>query len=215
MIGLRAAIALSVVYLASAQPVVTRQKVNMTVFYEALCPYSINFFRDQLPVVWPLFEDYLNIELVPYGFAEQSYENDTWYFSCQHGSQECTYNMYHACVLDKLPIVKAVNIIGCLMANEQEQLFFRKCTRKTQETKADIKQCSKGEEGRHLMSGYGNRTRDFQPEIKMMPSIVFNGVYNQTLRDDAVRDLKQVICNFLNPKPLECRTNEETEDYID
>ncbi|EEB20533.1 hypothetical protein Phum_PHUM620270, partial [Pediculus humanus corporis] len=43
--------------------------VNVTVFYESLCPDSIRFIKKQLHPTYSELKDYMNVELVPFGKA--------------------------------------------------------------------------------------------------------------------------------------------------
>ena len=46
------------------------EKVNITVYYESLCPDSIEFITGQLYPTYQSLEKYLNVEFVPFGNAE-------------------------------------------------------------------------------------------------------------------------------------------------
>ena len=86
----------------------------MTLYYETLCPDCRQFVSTQL---WSAFEaigSIMNLTLVPYGNAKETYrqvtnfrkkriffflininflyetkETKLWQFTCQHGSEEC------------------------------------------------------------------------------------------------------------------------------
>ena len=47
-----------------------QEKVNITVYYESLCPDSIEFITGQLYPTYQSLEKYLNVEFVPFGNAE-------------------------------------------------------------------------------------------------------------------------------------------------
>jgi interferon gamma-inducible protein 30 len=72
-------------------------KVNFTLYYETLCPDCRQFMSSQL---WPAYQsilDIVNITLVPYGNAHETYQPATqlYTFVCQHGDQECLGNIIH------------------------------------------------------------------------------------------------------------------------
>ena len=73
--------------------------VNFTLYYETLCPDCREFVSTQL---WSAFQSVgsiMNLTLVPYGNAKETYRQETklWQFSCQHGSEECWGNLLHSC----------------------------------------------------------------------------------------------------------------------
>ena len=84
-------------------------KVTVQLFAESLCPDCINYAQTQLA---PLMADHarlVDLTVYPYGNAEETENSDgTYSFSCQHGNNECTANMYEACAILHFPsIVKA------------------------------------------------------------------------------------------------------------
>ncbi|PSN55774.1 hypothetical protein C0J52_02495, partial [Blattella germanica] len=95
--------------------------VKVSVYYEALCPDSIGFIKNQLYPTWlELTEENLEPDFVPYGKATQRQApNGTWSFQCQHGPQECKSNMEQACALNMLSnnATMQVMFITCVMSS--------------------------------------------------------------------------------------------------
>ncbi|XP_075227783.1 gamma-interferon-inducible lysosomal thiol reductase-like protein isoform X2 [Lycorma delicatula] len=199
---------LVVIIIATASGQHSGSSVNMTIFYETLCPYSMKFFTSQLGPVWKEFNNYINVEFIPYGHANQTYQNGTWNFKCQHGDNECKYNIYHACVINNIKNVdKVVRILTCLMTDKQESRLIDSCMSENtikKNTKDKVTDCSNNNEGRELLSAYGNETNNFQPKVQYVPSPVFNGALKESDRVDAYYNLKEVVCKYLNPKPPQC-----------
>lgn len=95
----------------------------MQLYYESLCPDSISFIKNQLLPNWAEFSDFLEVEFVIYGNAVTTPDpNKRGYsFKCQHGPNECSGNMYQACLLDLIKnipedVQKKVPVIGCIMS---------------------------------------------------------------------------------------------------
>jgi hypothetical protein len=49
----------------------SEQRLPITIYYEALCPDSVKFFKDQLVPTYKDLGKYMDIEFVPYGHAHQ------------------------------------------------------------------------------------------------------------------------------------------------
>jgi len=68
-----------------------------------------------------------------------------------------------------------------------------------------IQDCAEGTQGDELLAAMGTRTLHFTPQITFVPTIAVNGVYNQTDQDQAMSDLKSVICRYIKgTKPAAC-----------
>ena len=52
-----------------------RETVNIQVYYESLCPDSINFITQQLYPTYQTLGKYMNIEFIPFGNADVSFSD--------------------------------------------------------------------------------------------------------------------------------------------
>ncbi len=60
------------------------------------------------------------------------------------------------------------------------------------------------------MHKFATRTRSLRPQHTMVPWLVFNGVYKKELHDEALKDLKGVVCElYKGESPKECRENKQ------
>ena len=90
-------------------------QVNVEIFYESLCPDSKNFFVDTLSPIISQFRPYISITLVPYGKAKTTKTQQSYQFSCQHGSAECQGNLYHNCAQKYITDqVSKIRLISCM-----------------------------------------------------------------------------------------------------
>lgn len=185
--------------------------VKVSVYYESDCPSCREFFKDQLLPTWKLFRRFIDLDLIPYGKASQTRDIKGRYnFECQHGPDECFRNMIQACALDKLwksAPTTAFNFIACYMPKEDKKKYGKKCARRYKIDFKELKKCANSDKGRELLAKLGNRTHEFKPQIKWVPTIVFNDVFSQEDTDDAASDLKKVICRKLNKRPHHCKKN--------
>lgn len=47
-------------------------RLTVSVYYESLCPDSINFITDQLTPAYNDFKDWINLEFIPFGKSSVS-----------------------------------------------------------------------------------------------------------------------------------------------
>lgn len=78
-------------------------KVNFTLYYETLCPDCRQFMTTELYKAYQSVLDIVNITVVPYGNARETYDSSSqqYVFTCQHGAQECLGNLIHVRYFDE------------------------------------------------------------------------------------------------------------------
>ena len=82
-----------------------QSKVNVGVYMESCCPDTQRFIVDQLRPAWemPGFNDIANVILSPYGKENYTFYDNEYYFTCQHGSEECLGQRIESCVIALYP----------------------------------------------------------------------------------------------------------------
>jgi len=95
-------------------------KVVVTVFYEALCPDSKYFLTKQLLPTFKVAEEFMEVQLAPYGKARKKELNGKITFDCQHGPTECQANIYHACATKIIedPLLR-LNVVTCMIGDNR------------------------------------------------------------------------------------------------
>ena len=83
--------------------------MNFSLYYETLCPYCRQFFTEQLAKAYQTIPDIINITIVPYGNAHETYDSSSqmYQFTCQHGSDECVGNLIHVRQLEKNQLIQS------------------------------------------------------------------------------------------------------------
>ncbi|XP_072382601.1 GILT-like protein 1 [Diabrotica undecimpunctata] len=195
--------------------------VNVSVYYESLCPDSKKFFTQQLyPSLQGNLSDFVNLTLVPYGKSTMTFDITDWRFECHHGEIECYGNKIQACALrliDKgLPSEGlgfnkvAVGFINCLMdrADKTAKVVFptTECALVNPVSNLqDIENCANHTDAANYLALLGKATEAIQKPLKSVPTIVFNGAYKQSDNDLAQTNFVKALCQYIQgDKPAEC-----------
>ncbi|KAJ8308009.1 hypothetical protein KUTeg_012883 [Tegillarca granosa] len=67
--------------------------IDVTFYFESLCPDCKRFISGQLWRAWNLVPSIMKLTLVPFGNARESKGIGKWKFTCQHGKEECVGNV--------------------------------------------------------------------------------------------------------------------------
>ncbi|XP_054930594.1 gamma-interferon-inducible lysosomal thiol reductase-like [Dermacentor andersoni] len=196
-------------------PARTASPINATLFYEGLCPACHRFILQQL---WPTYgklEDYITLDLLPFGNAHMKVDNGTVTFTCQHGVKECYVNEVQTCAVKYVhPTRKLLDFVACMFLRDDPTQAGEPCARKVGTDWPVLARCSRGPEGTELMYEMGNRTRGHQPSIDYVPWLELNGVHNETMAKRASKDLFGLLCELLGPeKPYVCQNAESMNEY--
>jgi len=178
------------------------KKVNVTVFYEVLCPDSRAFVLRQLSPTWEKVPDIMDIHYRPFGKAHFRKEGDDYDFSCQHGPVECLGNTVHNCavkyVQQPLPYIK------CMMDNNYDPMAIGKqCADMLDINWEVIERCANSKEGKELLARAGSESLGVKPHLSFIPTVALNGDFSeQNLR---LKNLLSTVCNAFNgPRPENC-----------
>ncbi|KAI8426680.1 hypothetical protein MSG28_014394 [Choristoneura fumiferana] len=119
--------------------------------------------------------------------------NGKWQFTCQHGADECYGNKLQSCILKDRGLLDTdkMELVICLMtqANPDKSLDTR---------------CAGGDQGDTLLASNGDKTDGVQRPLAFVPTVVVNERFDQAIQDEAVTNLKAVICRLAPTKPAVC-----------
>ncbi|XP_060744020.1 gamma-interferon-inducible lysosomal thiol reductase-like [Tachysurus vachellii] len=171
--------------------------VNVSLYYESLCPDCQKFMVLQFMPTFIMLSDIMHVDLVPYGNAQEKQVGDKYEFTCQHGPDECLGNMIETCVMNKVPDA-AVPVIYCMEAADNVVKAAESCLALfSPQTKfSDIMACVNGNEGNQLMHQNAKETAALKPPHEYVPWITINGEHTDELQQKAMSSLFVLICNL-------------------
>ncbi|XP_024190592.1 gamma-interferon-responsive lysosomal thiol protein isoform X1 [Rosa chinensis] len=193
--------------------VLESKKVNLSLYYETLCPSCASFIVNELAAT--LFDpegdlvSIVNLRLVPYGNAQVKAPNKT--IVCQHGPDECYFNSIEACAIHLWSDVKRhFKFIHCLESKLIEGLHSSKeyawesCCVKLEMDSDRLGKCYRSGYEKKLILENAKETDHLVPPHEYVPWVVVNG---QPLKDDYLNFVRYV-CNAYkdSPKPKACRS---------
>ncbi|TRY58949.1 hypothetical protein DNTS_033922 [Danionella cerebrum] len=182
-------------------------KVNVSLYYESLCGGCRGFLVSQLiPTILMLGADVMNIELVPYGNAQEKEYQGKYVFSCQHGEDECLGNMIETCLLNKLGL-DGLLVVFCMESAEDVLKAAQPCLQvyRPDVTWGSIMECVKGDQGNILMHENALKTNALNPPHQYVPWITINGEHTEDLESKALNSLLNLVCSlYKGEKPNAC-----------
>merc|ERR1712107_145182 len=174
-------------------------EVDITIYYEVLCPDSIYYQVTQVKPAWEKFGDQIRFEFKPFGIANFTMGPEgSWVFACQHGPDECYGNMMHACITKLVSDESSlVPLLNCVMAGSPASLTQVEFCNDDIETKLDMTelyQCI-NLDGPDLLHEVGVETFNLQPRLTSVPWTLFNNVFVEEDSRNSQKDLVGVLCD--------------------
>ncbi|XP_062595798.1 gamma-interferon-inducible lysosomal thiol reductase-like [Saccostrea cucullata] len=185
-------------------------KVELTLYFESLCPDCKNFFRKQLTKTYNDIGEIINLTLVPYGNARETKdETGQWKFTCQHGEDECVGNLIETCAIHILKNISSYfPFISCIEHDQfgTPKLSANKCAKSQGIDLKPILECSTRKLGNSLEHEMALKTNALNPPHKYVPWVTLNGVHTEDIEKKAEADLTKLICDTYkgSPKPAAC-----------
>ena len=177
------------------------RKLSLSVYYESACPDSKAYIINQLQPAMNLLQDYLDLQLVPFGKA-RSINNGFGGFRCQHGQPECLGNMIQDCTLNLMSSrsdMEKVKYIVCEMQTKSSTRGDLNCVFKSNVPGQLVEACVSSNQGMGLQLKSEYLTKLVQPTF--IPTTTFDGIFNQKLQDSSIADLIGTLCSIFKDAP--------------
>ncbi|GLT92756.1 hypothetical protein SLE2022_105790 [Rubroshorea leprosula] len=183
-------------------------KVNLSLYYESLCPYCRNFIINQLVKIFNSdLISIVNVRMVPWGNAQVAESNKI--IICQHGEDECYLNTIHACAINIWPDLREhFNFIYCVenqglhiqdnQHSQDAEAAWKACSAWLGLDQKLIEDCYNGGYGKKLSLQYASETSNLNPQHSYVPWVTVN---KQPLYDDYPNFIAH-ICNAYSGKSV-------------
>ncbi|XP_047976810.1 gamma-interferon-responsive lysosomal thiol protein [Salvia hispanica] len=152
-------------------------KVNLSVYYESLCPYCANFMVNHLLKIFQTdLINIVNLRLIPWGNT-QIQSNDTWI--CQHGVDECRLDVIEACAINSWPKVeKHFKFIYCVerLHLMDKHTQWQSCYGANNLDQTPVNNCYNNGLGFQLEMAYADETTKLNPRHRFVPWVVVNNI---------------------------------------
>ncbi|XP_066262543.1 gamma-interferon-inducible lysosomal thiol reductase-like [Euwallacea similis] len=180
------------------------EPLKVQVYYETLCPDSIAFITKQLYPTYAALKEWIDLELIPWGYASEEIVNGTKTFTCQHGVAECHGNIVHACAINLTTVEKSTEFAFCSERSEapSDDIILKECAEIIEIAWDDLEDCISNGKGADLLSENDKKTKLVDPAF--IPTIVLNGTFSQVIQDESLTQFKLLICSLIG-NPPECR----------
>ncbi|XP_016983692.1 GILT-like protein 2 [Drosophila rhopaloa] len=164
-------------------------RLPVTLYYEALCPYCMEFVTTQLSPSMVRLDrlPYTDLKLIPFGNAQSDAAGNV---TCQHGLQECELNAWHACILEHHEIAESLKLIACMMRGKKNRLD--KCADRYRIDVADVKNCRQTRQVNDILQKYGEETA--KVSFLGVPAIALDNIYDADLSANLTDHFDSFFC---------------------
>ncbi|KAH8417678.1 hypothetical protein KR222_004071, partial [Zaprionus bogoriensis] len=175
-------------------------KLLLAVHYEALCPDSMYFIRRRLYDALADNDWWPRTELKLYPFGKANFYNNTkigeLQVFCQHGDEECELNALHACLLETLDVIKAFDMIYCMLRSYSNNIDV--CAKHMSLDVSAAKECKRTRKTADILLPYGRETLALG--LSFVPSIVFENDFEPYEQSSIRYNFEEHFCRRYKQK---------------
>ncbi|KAM1051389.1 hypothetical protein TB1_032312 [Malus domestica] len=192
---------------AIPRPPTKAKKVDLTLYYETLCPFCAQFIVNGLSKVFDTdLINIVNLRLVPYGNAHIQGPNST--IVCQHGPDECYLNSIEACAINSYPdATQHFKFIHCIenqtIQGKQSKDEWKSCSQQLGMDPKPVQDCYDSGLEKKLILQYANETAHLDPVHNYVPWVLVN---TRPLYE-SYQNFVPIVCAAYkgSPKPEACK----------
>lgn len=190
---------------AAAAAIGVGSPVQLGFYYESLCPFCERFCESQLTPHYDELLPVMNVTLIPWGNARDHSDprNNDYYFTCQHGDDECTGNRIETAALNLYAgrPEQWFKFIACLEgSNPASSSAGQSCGSKTKVNYRNVRKLAMSDAGAKLAWEQGQITKALNPPHKYVPWLVFDGVFDENIQNAAQGNLVRTLCSLWKRK---------------
>jgi len=196
------------------------KKVVVEIYYETLCPSSVEFLDGSFRKAWQAEElrELMDVRLYPFGNAQMLSEKEVNkqfkdahpeekypVVECQHGPEECLGNKIQACAIEKLEMSQSVDLILCMASQGPRAAIDTStadCAKKLDISMHGVMDCASSTQGHDIMMDLAKKSLDPKLQRSYVPFVMVSGKHEQAADEG---DLLTPLCEALGtPKPAVC-----------
>ncbi|KAI4353432.1 hypothetical protein L6164_002383 [Bauhinia variegata] len=187
------------------------EKVTVSLYYEALCPYCADFIVNHLVKIFQTgLISSVDLRMVPWGNAWIRTDGTV---VCQHGDDECFLNTIEACTIALYPdVAQHFRFIDCIeqLTLESRHNEWANCFQIAGLGKGPV-DCYSNGNGKSIEKKFAMETDKLNPPHRFVPWVVVN---NQPLQEDYL-NFVDYICRAFNEdaKPGACTSVSARSTY--
>lgn len=176
-------------------------RVRIDMYTEALCPDCIQFLTTSAKTALETQDINLiaDINLYPYGNAQESQSGSQWVFTCQHGSNECVGNLMENCAMNLTSHDVGLAFVLCVEENIQQYYddFTQAgsyCANLHNVNFNEVTDCMQGDLGNKIQHDVATRTESLQPSHQYVPWVVVNDSHDSDVENQVLNDMLSYVC---------------------
>ena len=158
----------------------------------------LEFINGQLWNAFQTIPSIMNVTLVPYGNANETYRNETgmYQWACQHRVNECWGNLFETCLIHYYPdFADHFPVVHCMELNTTDiHAIASSCSASFNVTGDVVSKCMMTKMGNQLQHQMAVQTRSLNPPHTYVPWVTVNGVHTEDIQQAAQDDLVALIC---------------------